>query len=79
MANKDTNKVRLIVEFLMLQNNETVTTQEMIDRLDRRWEIDVDRKTIYADIAEIDRVVPVYQVRDGRSVKWTLRRPKEYD
>lgn len=79
MANKDTNKVRLIVEFLMLQNNETVTTQEMIDRLDRRWKIDVDRKTIYADIAEIDRVVPVYQVRDGRSVKWTLRRPKEYD
>lgn len=79
MANKDTNKVRLIVEFLMLQNNDMVATREMVDRLNRRWDIDVDRKTIYADIAAIDRVVPVYQVRDGRSVKWTLRRPKDYD
>lgn len=79
MANKDTNKVRLIVEFLMLQNNDMVATREMIDRLNRRWDIDVDRKTIYADIAEIDRVVPVYQVGAGRSAKWTLRRPKEYD
>lgn len=79
MANKDTNKVRLIVEFLMLQNNDMVATREMIDSLNRRWDIDVDRKTIYADIAEIDRVVPVYQIRDGRSVKWTIRRPKDYD
>lgn len=79
MANKDTNKVRLIVEFLMLQNNDMVATREMVDRLNRRWDIDVDRKTIYADIAEIDRVVPVYKVRDGRSAKWTLRRPKDYD
>lgn len=79
MANKDTNKVRLIVEFLMLQNNDMVATREMVDRLNCRWDIDVDRKTIYADVAAIDRVVPVYQVRDGRSVKWTLRRPKDYD
>ena len=79
MANKDTNKVRLIVEFLMLQNNDMVATREMIDRLSLRYDIDVDRKTIYADMAEIGRVVPVRIVRQGRSSKWTIRRPKEYD
>lgn len=79
MANKDTNKERLIVEFLMLQNNTTITTREMIDRLSLRYDIDVDRRTIYADMAAIGRVVPVYIVRQGRSSKWTIRRPKEYD
>ena len=79
MANKDTNKERLVVVMLVLQQNDAVTTSEILDRLRLRHDIDADRKTIYADIAEINRVVPVWKIYGGRHTKWTMRRPKEYD
>lgn len=56
---KDTMKIRLLVVYRMLMEGKKITVRQIMRRLEDRYDISVDRKTIYDDIREIDRLVPV--------------------
>lgn len=63
-GSKDTTKVRVLAIYLMLQSGRRITTREILRHLDLRYDIQVDRKTIYSDIYAINQIMPI-DVRCG--------------
>lgn len=68
---RENGKVRIILVYRMLQMGKRMTSAQIIEELQRRHGILVDRKTIYNDIAAIDRVTPI-KVRSGRGGGYSL-------
>ena len=60
MKNHSTNiKVRVIAVYRILLRGRTVTARDILRELKENYGIVVDMKTIYSDIAAVDRFVPV--------------------
>ena len=65
-TNKETTKIRIIAIYRMLVGRKTViTASEILRNLQDHYGISADRKTIYSDIADIDRFVPI-KISTGR-------------
>lgn len=59
MAKPDTMKMRILAIERILKVGQFVTSAEIIDALELRYGITADRKTIYDDIREISKIVPI--------------------
>ncbi len=64
-AHKEESKIRLIAVAKMVNEGRKVTSKEIMRRLELQYDIQADRKTIYSDIAAIDRFIPI-QVMTGK-------------
>ena len=75
-ANKDTmhqkalsresSKIRILAIERMITSGRRIMASEIQRRLEARYNIVVDRKTIYSDIYAIDRFIPI-DARGGRN------------
>ena len=52
-------KVRILAIAKMLNEGRRINTNEISRRLDLQYDIRVDRKTIYHDMYDIGRVIPI--------------------
>ena len=66
MAKRDNSKIRLLAVERMLRTDRYINATEIAERLEKRHDILVDRKTIYADLHEIDRIIPL-EIKQGRN------------
>lgn len=69
MAKKDDSKIRVIAVFRMLREDRIISTREIQDELQRVYDIQADRKTIYHDMHAINRIVPVEGI-SGKNGGW---------
>lgn len=63
-VNRDT-KIRVLAIERMLRKDRYITAKEILVRLDLIYDIQADRKTIYADMIAIDRFLPL-EVKAGK-------------
>lgn len=56
---RENEKVRVIAIYRMLLRGEKITTRQILEELQSHYGITADRKTIYADVAAIDRIMPI--------------------
>jgi predicted DNA-binding transcriptional regulator YafY len=65
----------------MLLEGKRITTRQIIDRLKRHYGFKANRKTIYDDIAAINRIMPVKVIpgRNGGYIKWDVLQEIEED
>ena len=59
MSKPDTCKLRILAVCNMLQRGAPISTAQILRELELRCDISVDRKTIYDDVREINRIMPV--------------------
>ena len=59
MARSEDSKVRLLAVHYIMQGGKKMSARQICLELERRYGICADRKTIYSDIAAINRFVPV--------------------
>ena len=70
MGNYDT-KIRVIAVYRIIARGKPTTAKEIACELEDKFGITCDRKTIYSDIAAIDRFIPV-KVVPGRNGGYSL-------
>lgn len=58
-------KIRILAIERMLSKDRYITARQIVHRLDLIYDIQVDRKTIYADLIAIDRFLPL-EVKAGK-------------
>lgn len=58
-ASKEWSKVRCLAISRILNYKQPLSAANIIKKLQRQYGISAERKTIYADIAAINRIVPV--------------------
>ena len=73
-TNKETTKIRIIAVYRMIESTKKITAKEFQRRLLSQYGIDVERKTIYSDIAAIDRIIPIKVTvgKYGGYSKWNV-------
>lgn len=64
--NKETTKIRIIAIYRMVCNSKKITASEIMRRLEDYYGVTVDRKTIYSDMAAINRFIPL-EIIEGRN------------
>ena len=71
---REDGKVRVIAIYRMLLRGEKITTAQILAELKSRFGITADRKTIYSDVAAIDRIVPIKGIpgRGGGYCRWDV-------
>lgn len=67
-------KVRVIIIYRELMKGKKITTKQIIRLLKNRYGFVVDRKTIYSDIAAMNRIVPIRSIpgKNGGFVIWDV-------
>ena len=55
----DSIKIRILAIERMILRGERITSTQILNELDLKYDIQVDRKTIYSDMCAIDRFVPI--------------------
>lgn len=58
-ASKEQAKIRVLLIEKMLRYDRRITTKEIQDRLDSKYDMQVSRRTLFQDLAAIDKVVPL--------------------
>ena len=56
---RENEKVRVIAVYRMLLRGQQMSTAQILAELKSHYGIIADRKTIYADVAAIDRIIPI--------------------
>ena len=56
-------KIRVLAIERMLKEDRVISASKILRRLDLEYDIQADRKTIYADMAAINLVIPIDVVR----------------
>lgn len=64
-SNRESCKKRVLLISMMLSKHRYISCNEIIRRLENTCGIKVDRKTIYNDINEINKVIPI-EIKYGR-------------
>lgn len=73
MAKKSDIKNRILAIERIFQRKKAVTTSEIQRILCIEYDIEVERKTVYDDIAVLTRFMPIDVVGGGCSHKYVLR------
>ena len=73
-TNKESCKTRVLAIYIELMKKEKITTRQIISMLEKRYGVRYDRKTIYDDIAAINRFVPIKAIpgRNGGYIYWDV-------
>jgi predicted DNA-binding transcriptional regulator YafY len=61
---REYGKIRVIAVYRMILENDEITTNQIMQKLQERYGIACDRKTIFSDIVAIDHFIPI-DVRQG--------------
>ena len=72
MSKKSDIKYRVLAMERIFQKRRCVTTTELQRILELEYDISVERKTVYDDIAVLTRFMPIDVVGRGRSHKYVL-------
>jgi hypothetical protein len=56
---REYGKIRVIAVYRMILENDEITTTQIMQKLQERYGIVCDRKTIFSDIAAIDHFIPI--------------------
>ena len=69
---KEESKIRVLAIALMLSDGRRLSTKEIMRQLELKYDIQVNRKTIFADLRAIDRLIPldVTYGKNGGFKKW---------
>lgn len=70
--NRDTTKIRVLDLERMFQSREPMTMQQIIDRLYMRYDITVERKSVYADIQALTMFLPIYRFGFGKGCYYRM-------
>jgi hypothetical protein len=62
---REFGKIRVIAVYRMILENDVITARQIMKNLQERYGIVCDRKTIFSDIAAIDRFLPI-DVQQGK-------------
>lgn len=62
---RENEKVRVIAIYRMLLSGKQMSCAQILAELKAHYGITADRKTIYSDIAAIDRIIPI-KVKMGK-------------
>lgn len=65
MAKRDDSKIRILAVERMLRTDRYINATEIAERLEKRYDIRVNKKTIYSDLYAIDRIIPL-EFKQGR-------------
>ena len=71
---REQSKIRILVIAKMLNEGRRLTARQILGRLQAQYDITVDRKTLYDDIAAIDKIMPI-DVKVGKNggyMKWNF-------
>lgn len=74
MAGKEGVKDRILAIERMFQTGKPLTTRGIIEKLSLQYDIEVDRKTIYDDIAVLTKYMMIEQYGAGRYTYYQLTR-----
>lgn len=66
MARRGNEKIRILAVARILESGKAVSRAEIEEALSLRYDIQVDRKTLYDDISVIDKIFPIEIHRRGR-------------
>ena len=68
------DKIRLLLVYRMIMRGRKVTCRQIMDELELKHDIVVERKTIFDDIRCIDKIVPVMAIpgRNGGYQLWDV-------
>lgn len=58
-TNKESCKIRVIAVYREIIIGKPINTKEILRRLKQKYGIVADRKTIYSDVAAINRFIPI--------------------
>ena len=72
MAGKAGVKDRILAVERMFQTGKPLTTREIIEKLSLQYDMEVDRKTIYDDIAVLTKYMMIEQCGTGRYAYYQL-------
>lgn len=56
---REESKIRVLAIAKMLNEGRRITSTQILRRLELQYDMRADRKTIYADICAIDRIMPI--------------------
>ncbi len=70
VAKKDTIRRRILAVERMLLSGKPITTQAIIRKLDLEYDIQVERKTVYQDIAELNMFMNIVSVGGSSNHVW---------
>ena len=68
---KEDSKIRIIAVYRILQRGRRVTSAQILRELEMHYNITCDRKTLYGDVAAIDRFLPI-DIQAGRGGGYCL-------
>ena len=68
---KEDAKIRIIAVYRILQRGRRVTSTQILRELELHYGITCDRKTLYHDIAAVDRFIPI-DIQVGRGGGYCL-------
>lgn len=56
---KEQSKIRVLAIAMMLKNGQTISTSQILRKLQRQYCMTADRKTIYSDMHAINMIIPI--------------------
>lgn len=72
MARVDTTKIRILAIERMFQSGKPLNAPQILRRLEMEYDITADRKTIYSDICDLTRFLPIDKLGAGRYTRYQL-------
>lgn len=74
MAGHDHRRRILAVEGLLLGNPKGLSMKQILDKLERYYDISADRKAIYQDLYALSYFYDVQQLRIGNTTVYTINK-----
>ena len=72
MANRDNTKERILAMERIFLRKKPLNVPQIIDKLDREYDIQVERKTVYNDIAVLTMFLNICEFGVGRNHVYQL-------
>lgn len=66
MPKTDCTKLHFAIAKIFLEAKGVITARQIIEKLDLRYDLHPDRKTVYATLLALDSFVPIEQIRGPR-------------
>ena len=73
----ETSRIRLLAIERMFASKIPLNSEKILRKLDLEYDIQANRKTIYADIAALNRFMNIVSVGEGRGHYWQYIDMKE--
>lgn len=72
MPRVDSTKIRILAIERMFQRGKPLNVPQILRKLELEYDITADRKTIYSDICDLTRFLPIDKLGGGRYTRFQL-------